>query len=54
MPRFRNVEAPVDSFRTEAQRQRALSANELDSVPRQGVNSFKQGVYNVTKTSLPC
>jgi hypothetical protein len=54
MSRFRNAEAAVDSFRTEAARKRAFSTNALDSIPRQGVNAFKQGVYNVTTTTLPC
>lgn len=54
MPRFRNVEAAVDSFRTFGQRQKALSATSLDRVPRQGVNAFKQGIYTVNTTTLPC
>lgn len=53
MPRFRNVEAAVDSFRTESQRAKALSVNYLDKVPREGVNAFEQGVYTVNTTSLP-
>lgn len=53
MPRFRNVEAAVDSFRTVPQRYKALSANALDRVPREGVNAFEQGVYTVNTTSLP-
>lgn len=54
MPRFRNIEAAVDSFRTQSQRVKALSAHQLDSVPRKGANVFKQGVYTVNTTSLPC
>lgn len=54
MQRFRDIEPAVDSFRTDFQRQKAYSANLLDKVPRQGVNAFKQGVYNVPTTSLPC
>lgn len=53
MARFRNVDPAVDSFRTEFARQKALSAHELDKVPRQGVNAFKQGSYTVNTTSLP-
>jgi hypothetical protein len=54
MQRFRQVEPAVDSFRNEFQRQKAYSANLLDQVPRNGVNAFKQGVYTVNTTSLPC
>lgn len=53
MQRFRQVEAAVDTFRTDFQRKKAHSASVLDTVPRQGVNAFKQGVYNVDTTSLP-
>lgn len=54
MPRFRDVEAAVSSYRTEAERLRAMQANETDKIPRQGVNSFKAGIYNVPHTTLPC
>lgn len=53
MPKFRNIEGGVDSFRTEFQRKKAYSELNLDHVPRQGVNNFKQGIYNVKTTSLP-
>ena len=53
MSRFRNIDAAVDSFRTDLDRQKAYSATALDKVPRQGNNNYKQGVYTVTKTSLP-
>ena len=53
MPRFRNVEAAVDTFRHTSLRNKALSAHELDKVPREGVNAFEQGVYTVNTTSLP-
>lgn len=53
MPRFRNIEAAVDTFRHTNIRQKALSAHELDKVPREGVNAFEQGVYTVNTTSLP-
>jgi len=53
MPKFRTIEGNVDSFRTEFQRKKAYSELNLDHVPRQGVNNFKQGVYNVKTTSLP-
>ncbi|CAF0860570.1 unnamed protein product [Brachionus calyciflorus] len=53
MPRFRNVEAAVDTFRHPTLRQKALSSHELDKVPREGVNAFEQGVYTVNTTSLP-
>jgi len=43
MPRFRNIEAAVDSFRTQGQREKALSAHQLDSIPRKGADVFKQG-----------
>ena len=54
MPRFRNIEAAVDSFRTDAERHKAFNSYSSDNVPRQGVNSFKQGIYTVNTTSLPC
>ena len=54
MQRFREAEPAVDSFRNDFQRQKAYSANLLDKVPRQGVNAFKQGIYNINTTSLPC
>jgi hypothetical protein len=54
MDRFRNVNAAVDSFRNDKQRFKALSAHNIDSIPRQGANNFKQGIYNVNKTTLPC
>jgi hypothetical protein len=53
MSRFRSVEAAVDSFRTDLERSKALSAHASDKIPRQGVNAFKTGVYTVNTTSLP-
>jgi len=54
MQRFRNVEACVDSFRTQKERSKAHSAHALDGIPRQGANVFNQGNYIVNTTSLPC
>lgn len=54
MARFRNVDAAVDSFRSEPARARALSAHACDSIPRKGANVFNQGNYIVNTTSLPC
>lgn len=54
MQRFRNAEACVDSFRSDRQRARALSAHAVDSIPRKGANVFNQGNYIVNTTSLPC
>lgn len=54
MARFRNVEAAVDTFRTQPARARALSAHAYDSIPRKGANVFNQGNYTVNTTSLPC
>lgn len=52
MPKFRNAEAAIDTFQTDFQRQKALTALDFDKIPRQGVNNFKQGIYNVNTTSL--
>lgn len=54
MQRFRNIDACVDSFRSVPQRNRALSAHQLDGIPRKGANNFNQGNYTVNTTSLPC
>ena len=54
MTRFRNIEAAVDCFRTDVERKKALSAHSTDCIPRQGANAFKEGVYEVNTTSLPC
>lgn len=54
MHQFRNIDAAVDSFRTESQRNKALKAHDFDSIPREGANAFNQGVYKVNTTSLPC
>lgn len=54
MQRFRNVDACVDSFRTTPERARALSAHQLDGIPRKGANAFNEGNYTVNTTSLPC
>ena len=54
MQQFRNVDAAVDSFRTDFQRSNALKAHEFDSIPREGANAFNQGIYQVKTTSLPC
>lgn len=54
MQRFRNVDACVDSFRTQPARAKALSAHALDGIPRKGANVFSQGNYTVNTTSLPC
>lgn len=53
MPRFRGVTATVDSFRSNQARHKAFGLSEPDSIPRQGTNSFSQGVYNVQTTNLP-
>ncbi len=53
MPRFRNATAAVDSFNQDALRKNAFSANALDQVARQGVDNYRQGVYNVETTALP-
>jgi hypothetical protein len=54
MQRFRNVEACVDTFRSQKSREKALSAHALDGIPRKGANVFNQGNYTVNTTSLPC
>lgn len=54
MQRFRNVEACVDTFRSQKTREKALSAHAYDGVPRTGANVFNQGNYTVNTTSLPC
>ena len=54
MHQFRNIDAAVDSFRTESQRNKALKTHDYDSIPREGPNAFNQGVYRVNTTSLPC
>jgi len=43
-------ENQVDSFRTEAERRRAYSANSFDSIPRQG--TYHTGIYNVPRTTV--
>ncbi len=53
MSRFRNVEAGIDTFSNDSIRKKAFSACNLDIIPREGVNAFKQGIYTVNKTSLP-
>ncbi len=40
----------VDSFRTEAERRKAFSANTFDSIPRQG--TYHSGIYNVPRTTV--
>lgn len=54
MQQFRNIDAAVDSFRTDSQRLNALKAHDFDSIPREGANAFNQGIYRAKTTSLPC
>ena len=54
MQQFRNIDAAVDSFRTDLQRNKALKAHDYDSIPREGANAFNQGIYKVNTPSLPC
>ncbi|CAF3003381.1 unnamed protein product [Rotaria socialis] len=50
MPKFAQGENQVDSFRTEAERRKAFSANTFDSIPRQG--TYHSGIYNVPRTTV--
>lgn len=50
MPKFADAEHQVDSFRNEAERRKAFSANTFDSIPRQGV--YHSGNYNVPRTTV--
>jgi len=50
LSKFANGENQVDSFRTEAQRRKALSANSYDSLARQG--TYHTGIYNVPRTTV--
>lgn len=43
-------ENQVDSFRTEAARRKAFSANSFDSIARQG--QYHSGIYNVPRTTV--
>jgi hypothetical protein len=43
-------ENQVDSFRTEAERRKAYSANSFDSLARQG--TYHTGIYNVPRTTV--
>jgi hypothetical protein len=43
-------ENQVDSFRTEAERRKAYSANSFDSLARQG--TYHSGIYNVPRTTV--
>jgi hypothetical protein len=52
MPRFRDVNAAIDTFDSEEKKKKAFSASVLDKVSRRGVDAFRQGVYNVDTTSL--
>ncbi len=52
MPRFRDVNAAIDTFENEQKKTKAFSASVLDKVPRKGVDVFRQGIYNVDTTSL--
>jgi len=50
LSKFADGENQVDSFRTEAQRRKAFSANSFDSLARQG--TFHTGIYNVPRTTV--
>jgi len=50
MSKFADGEHQVDSFRTEAERRKAFSANSFDSIPRQG--TYHSGIYNVPRTTV--
>lgn len=43
-------EHQVDSFRTEAERRQAFSANYFDAIPRQG--TYHTGIYDVPRTTV--
>ena len=47
---FFQGENQVDSFRNEAERRRAYSANSFDSIARQG--TYHSGIYNVPRTTV--
>lgn len=47
---FHQGENQVDSFRTEAERRKAFSANSFDSLARQG--TYHSGIYNVPRTTV--
>ena len=53
MPRFRNIGAAVDTFRSQSERKKALSSHYTDCITRQGMNASKEGNYTVNTTKLP-
>lgn len=50
LSKFAQGENQVDSFRTEAARRKAFSANSFDSIARQG--QYHSGIYNVPRTTV--